>query len=64
MSLETCVVQEVWNGKVWAARPYRLVRDDGETLSAQLTREQVEGLELQAGQIVYVRPMRQTVFAD
>ena len=41
-----------------------LVRDDGETLSAQLTREQVEGLELQAGQIVYVRPMRQTVFAD
>jgi sulfate transport system ATP-binding protein len=41
-----------------------LVRDDGETLSAQLTREQVEGLELQPGQIVYVRPMRQTVFAD
>jgi sulfate/thiosulfate transport system ATP-binding protein len=41
-----------------------LVRDDGETLSAQLTREQVEGLELQHGQIVYVRPMRQTVFTD
>ena len=41
-----------------------LVRDDDEALSAQLTREQVEGLELQAGQIVYVRPMRQTVFAD
>ena len=41
-----------------------LVRDDGETLSAQLTREQVEGLELQDGQIVYVRPMRQTIFAD
>jgi sulfate/thiosulfate transport system ATP-binding protein len=41
-----------------------LVRDDGETLSAQLTREQVEGLELQHGQIVYVRPMRQTVFSD
>ena len=41
-----------------------LVRDDGETLSAQLTREQVEALELQHGQIVYVRPMRQTVFAD
>jgi sulfate transport system ATP-binding protein len=39
-----------------------LVRDDGETLSAQLTREQVEGLELQHGQIVYVRPTRQTVF--
>jgi sulfate/thiosulfate transport system ATP-binding protein len=41
-----------------------LVRDDGEVLSAQLTREQVEALELQSGQIVYVRPMRQTVFAD
>jgi sulfate/thiosulfate transport system ATP-binding protein len=41
-----------------------LVRDDGETLSAQLTREQVEGLELQHGQIVYVRPTRQTTFAD
>jgi sulfate transport system ATP-binding protein len=41
-----------------------LVRDDGETLSAQLTREQVEGLELQPGQIVYVRPTRQTVFSD
>jgi sulfate transport system ATP-binding protein len=41
-----------------------LVRDDGETLSAQLTREQVEGLELQHGQIVYVRPTRQTTFED
>src|SRR5207247_361300 len=41
-----------------------LVRDDGETLSAQLTREQVEALELQHGQIVYVRPTRQTVFTD
>jgi sulfate transport system ATP-binding protein len=41
-----------------------LVRDDGETLSAQLTREQVEALELQGGQIVYVRPTRQTVFTD
>ncbi|HKC21327.1 MAG TPA: TOBE-like domain-containing protein [Gaiellaceae bacterium] len=39
-----------------------LVRDDGEVLSAQLTREQVEALELQPGQIVYVRPTRQTVF--
>jgi sulfate transport system ATP-binding protein len=39
-----------------------LVRDDGETLSAQLTREQVEALELRDGQIVYVRPTRQTVF--
>src|SRR3984893_684884 len=41
-----------------------LVRDDGETLSAQLTREQVENLELKHGQIVYVRPTHQTVFAD
>jgi sulfate/thiosulfate transport system ATP-binding protein len=39
-----------------------LVRDDGEVLSAQLTREQLEALELQRGQIVYVRPTRQTVF--
>jgi sulfate transport system ATP-binding protein len=39
-----------------------LLRDDGESLSAQLTREQVEALELQRGQIVYVRPTRQTVF--
>jgi sulfate/thiosulfate transport system ATP-binding protein len=41
-----------------------LVRDDGEHLSAQLTREQVEALELQRGQIVYVRPTRQTVFTE
>jgi sulfate/thiosulfate transport system ATP-binding protein len=40
-----------------------LVRDDGEPLFAQLTREQVEALELQRGQIVYVRPTRQTVFS-
>jgi sulfate transport system ATP-binding protein len=40
-----------------------LVRDDGEVLSAQLTREQVEALELHGGQIVYLRPMRQTVFS-
>jgi sulfate/thiosulfate transport system ATP-binding protein len=39
-----------------------LVRDDGERLSAQLTREQAEALELEQGQIVYVRPIRQTVF--
>lgn len=39
-----------------------LVRDDGEHLSAQLTREQVEALELQRGQILYVRPIRQKVF--
>jgi sulfate transport system ATP-binding protein len=40
-----------------------LVRDDGERLSAQLTREQAEALELERGQIVYVRPTRQTTFA-
>jgi sulfate transport system ATP-binding protein len=40
-----------------------LVRDDGEVLFAQLTREQVDELELQRGHIVYVRPTRQTVFA-
>jgi sulfate transport system ATP-binding protein len=39
-----------------------LLRDDGEILSAQLTREHVEALELQHGQIVYVRPVKQTVF--
>ena len=40
-----------------------LLRDDGEHLSAQLTREQIEALELSRGQIVYVRPTRQTVFS-
>jgi len=39
-----------------------LVRDDGEELSVQLTREQAEALELVNGQIVYVRPTRQTIF--
>jgi hypothetical protein len=27
---ETVVVQEVWNGRVWAARPTRVVRDEGD----------------------------------
>jgi sulfate transport system ATP-binding protein len=40
-----------------------LVRDDGEELSVQLTREQADALELAHGQIVYVRPTRQTVFS-
>ena len=40
-----------------------LVRDDGEQLSAQLTREQAEALELVPGKIVYVRPTRQTTFS-
>ena len=41
-----------------------LVRDDGERLSAQVTREQAEALELEQGQIVYIRPTRETVFSD
>jgi sulfate/thiosulfate transport system ATP-binding protein len=41
-----------------------LVRDDGEQLAAQLTRDQFEAMELDPGQIVYVRPTRQTTFAD
>jgi sulfate transport system ATP-binding protein len=40
-----------------------LVRDDGEALSAQLTRDEAQVLELHEGQIVYVRPTRQTTFA-
>ena len=39
-----------------------LVRDDGEPLSAQLTRDEAAALELGVGQIVYVRPTRQTSF--
>jgi sulfate transport system ATP-binding protein len=40
-----------------------LVRDDGQHLLAQLTQEQAQLLELERGQIVYVRPSRETVFA-
>lgn len=40
-----------------------LVREDGEPLSVQLTRDEAERLELDHGQIVYVRPTRQTTFA-
>jgi sulfate transport system ATP-binding protein len=39
-----------------------LVRDDGEHLVAQLTQDQAQHLELERGQIVYVRPTRETVF--
>ncbi|MFL5928464.1 MAG: sulfate/molybdate ABC transporter ATP-binding protein [Gaiellaceae bacterium] len=39
-----------------------LVRDDGEPLAVQLTRDQAAELELEPGQIVYVRPTRETVF--
>jgi sulfate transport system ATP-binding protein len=40
-----------------------LVREDGQHLLAQLTQEQAEQLELERGQIVYVRPSRETVFS-
>jgi sulfate transport system ATP-binding protein len=40
-----------------------LVREDGEPLSVQLTRDEAESLELDRGQIVYVRPTRQTTFS-
>ena len=39
-----------------------LVRDDGTRLSAQVTREEAVALELEVGQIVYVRAVRQTTF--
>jgi sulfate/thiosulfate transport system ATP-binding protein len=39
-----------------------LLRDDGEHLLVQLTKEEAEQLELERGQIVYVRPSRETVF--
>ena len=41
-----------------------LVADDGERWSAQLTRDEAERLELEQGQIVFVRPTRETVFAQ
>jgi sulfate transport system ATP-binding protein len=40
-----------------------LVRDDGQHLQAQLTQEHAEQLELERGQIVYVRPSRETIFS-
>jgi sulfate transport system ATP-binding protein len=36
---------------------------DGENFSVQLTRDEVDQLELTEGQIVYVRPRTQRVFA-
>jgi sulfate transport system ATP-binding protein len=39
-----------------------LVRDDGERLTAQLTRDEAEQLELESGQIVYVRTTRERTF--
>ncbi|MEO5576160.1 MAG: TOBE-like domain-containing protein, partial [Gaiellaceae bacterium] len=40
-----------------------LVRADGETLRAQVTRDRCEELELERGQIVYVRTASERVFA-
>jgi sulfate/thiosulfate transport system ATP-binding protein len=40
-----------------------LVREDGQHLLAQLTQEQAQQLEVERGQIVYVRPSRETVFS-
>ena len=40
-----------------------LVRENGERSRVQLTRDEVERLELEQGQIVFVRPTRQTSFA-
>jgi sulfate/thiosulfate transport system ATP-binding protein len=40
-----------------------LVRDDGERLHAQVTRDEAEELELRPGDIVYVRTRRQTTFS-
>jgi sulfate transport system ATP-binding protein len=39
-----------------------LQRDDGEPFAVQLTRDQAETLELEQGQIVFVRPMRERRF--
>ena len=39
-----------------------LQRDDGEQFAVQLTRDEAERLELDRGQIVYVRPTRETTF--
>ena len=40
-----------------------LVREDGRHLTSQLTQEQAAQLEVERGQIVYVRPSRETVFS-
>jgi sulfate/thiosulfate transport system ATP-binding protein len=41
-----------------------LVREDGQHLLVQLTQEEAEQLELERGQIVYVRPRHSTVFSQ
>jgi sulfate transport system ATP-binding protein len=39
-----------------------LVREDGERMTAQLTREEADALGLEPGQIVFARPLKHTVF--
>ena len=39
-----------------------LVRGDGNQLSVQISRDEAHALELERGQIVYVRPLRERVF--
>jgi sulfate transport system ATP-binding protein len=41
-----------------------LVLDDGDELSAQVTRDEADELELRDGQIVFVRPSRATSFSE
>ena len=41
-----------------------LVRDDGERLHVQLTRNEAEVLELEPGDIVYVRMRRERTFSE
>jgi sulfate transport system ATP-binding protein len=41
-----------------------LVRDDGERLYAQLTRNEAEELELERGDIVFVRTRKEKTFAE
>jgi sulfate transport system ATP-binding protein len=41
-----------------------LVRDDGELLNLLLARDEADRLELAAGQIVFVQPVRETVFSS
>mgnify|MGYP003429851650 CR=1 FL=1 len=41
-----------------------LTLQDGDHFSVQLTREQVDELELKEGQIVYVRPRSTKVFSE
>jgi len=41
-----------------------LMRDDGEPMSVQITRDEAERLELDVGQIIYVKARRQIVFDE